>query len=94
MAITAAQRSTALREILASAIAASGTQPLLPLGTLLPGVTAAQVLSTVLTALGSGVDATLTTALANMVIAANAKITADKADETVQGANVTAWTVV
>lgn len=94
MTITANQRSVALTQILAAAIAASGQGPVIPLSQLLPGVSPSQVLNTLLAALGSSVDSTLTTALSNMVTAANATITTLDGEVATQQANVTAWTVV
>lgn len=94
MAITANQRDVALEQILAAAITEAGIAPLLPLATLLPGVTPTQVLSALITGLGTSQDTTFTTALANMVAEANGAITALNQQVTAEQANVTAWTVV
>lgn len=97
MAITAAQRNIALTQILVSAIEAAGAPSVLPLSQLLPGVTPAVVLSTLITALGTSEDATFTLALSNMVAAANAasvsSVSTEASSIAVDQANITAWTV-
>lgn len=93
MAITANQRSTALTQILAAAIAAAGVAPMLPLSQLLPGVTPAQVLGVILNGLGTSVDTQLAEALNNMVANANTQITGLNSSIAAEQANITAWTV-
>lgn len=93
MAITANQRSTALTQILAAAIAEAQVSPFIPLDKLLPGVTPAQVLGVILNGLGTSADAQLTEALANMVTAANNAIANLNTTITAEQANITAWTV-
>jgi hypothetical protein len=98
VAITSAQRSTALGQILLAALQASGAgSPIIPLSQMLPGVTPAQVLATFITAIGTNMDTSLTTALSNMVTFATAAsvstISAEAVAVATDQSNITAWTV-
>lgn len=94
MAITAAQRSTALTYVLAAAVSAGGATSPAPLSTLLPGVQPTDVLNALLNALGTSVDSTLTTALANAVTTLQAELAATNAQATSIQNQITADTVV
>lgn len=92
MALTNAQRQTAIQAILATQdIAAlspipSGT----PLQSLLPGVSASAVLSAIVTALGTTVDTQLTTVLTSLAAILNSQLTAAQATVTSLNAQITA----
>lgn len=92
MPLTNAQRQTALQAILASQDVAalapipSGT----PLASLLPGVGAAAVLSGLVTAIGIGFDASLTTVLNNLIGILNVQLTAEQAAVTATQAAIAA----
>jgi len=87
MAITAAQRTLGIQVICRAAIQGNLAQ-------YLPGVTAAQVWSTLTTAIGTNFDAQLTTALGNAVTAASGAVAADNTQLTADQALVTSYTVV
>lgn len=88
MAITAAQRKIAVDKILG----AYGEDDVL--NHLVPGLNTPAVLTAITNAIGTGVDATLTTCLATMVADENALVTKSQSTTTGLQANVTAWTVV
>jgi hypothetical protein len=92
MALTNAQRQIAVQAVLASnEIVAIAPVPVgTPLASLLPGVTAAQVLSTIITAIGSSVDTQLTTVLTNYTAILNAQLTAAEAQVTALEAAIAA----
>lgn len=95
MAITAAQRALALQAVIGAAINGAPVVPSgTPLAVLLPGVTPATVFSTIAAALGTSQDATLTTALANLVALYSAQLTGAQAGVTAIQAEITAATVV
>lgn len=96
MAITLAQREIALQVVMGCALNGSPIAPAgTPLTTLLPGVTPAQVWSTIATALGTSADASLTTALANYVAdVLQPQLTAAQGSTTAIQAEITAATVL
>ncbi len=90
MAITPAQRQTALQQIIVSALGSSA----IPLSTLLPGITPAEVLSALVTALGTTADTYFTDALTVMGAHQQTQLTAAQGAVTAIQAEVTALTVV
>jgi hypothetical protein len=93
MALTNAQRMTALQTIFGcsdfaqSSPVPSGT----PLATILPGVTLAQVLTAIATALGTTEDSALTTALTSLTSILNVQLTAAEATVTSLQAQIAAF---
>lgn len=87
MAITAAQRTAAMTQLLAN-LNNQGV-----LNSLLPGVTADQIVSFLVTACGTNADTQFTTVLGNMVSQANAQITSLSTATSALQADITAWTV-
>ena len=92
MALTNAQRQTAFQAIFASqdvqslSPISSGT----PLASLLPGVTAAQVLGGLVTAIGTTYDASLQTVVNSMIAILNTNLTAAEATVTSLEAQIAA----
>lgn len=89
MAITPAQRSTALQAIVQAAIQGQAA-----LDTLLPGTTPAQVLTFLVNGLGTTADAFYTTALANIVTNLQAQEVGYQNAAAAVAAQITANTVV
>jgi hypothetical protein len=90
MALTNAQRQTALQCIFGtSEIVSESPLPAgVPLTSILPGVTAAQVFSTVIAAIGATVDTQLTTVLTNYTAFLNQQLTAAEAQVTALQAQI------
>jgi hypothetical protein len=92
MPLTNAQRQTAIQAVLASQdiMALSPIPAGTPLGTLIPGDTAAAVLAGLVTAIGTGFDAALTTVLTNLTAIYNVQLTAAEATVTSLEAQIAA----
>lgn len=92
MAITAAQRSESLQNVILAA--AAGVPPPVPLPILLPGVQPVDVLNALVGAIGTQFDAQLTTALNNYAAFLNGQLaTAQQQVTTLQSA-ITQATIV
>jgi hypothetical protein len=92
MALTNPQRQTALQAILACSDfqAISPIPSGIPLATLLPGVTIAEVLATLITALNGNADASFQTVINNLLAQLNAQLTTAEASVTTIQAQIAA----